>query len=152
MRRSIFIALTFIVLAVPSFGQDPKPEQLKKMYQDALTQLNAAQDRKNELAMQNEQLTAKVAELTKQLDAARAEGAELKSRDAEISDRTFFLRSHFAAWRSFTEQFPEIKTRWDAYIGATTLPISEWAGILDPQWPLTVRGLGTVREAGSQSD
>jgi len=51
---------------------EPKPDQLKRMYDDALAQLKQAQDRKNELAAENDKLNAKLTDLQKQLDAASA--------------------------------------------------------------------------------
>ena len=70
MRARTWALMALLLSATVAVAQDaPKPEQLKKMYDDALAQLKAAQDRKNELAMQNEQLTAKSAELQKQLEA-----------------------------------------------------------------------------------
>ena len=85
-----------------AFAQDANnPEQVKKLYADALAQLKAAQDRKNELATQNEQLTAKVAELQKQLDQARGDMRDLRRQDAETAETSCYLRSHPAAWQTF---------------------------------------------------
>jgi hypothetical protein len=89
--RALAWAVTAVALAAGAtiaLAQDANnPEQLKKLYDDALAQLKAAQDRKNELATQNEQLTAKVAELQKQLDQARGEMLELKRQDAENAEK-----------------------------------------------------------------
>lgn len=115
------------------------PEQLKKMYGDALAQLKAAQDRKNELATQNEQLTAKVAELQKQLDQARGEMLELKRQDADNAEKSFFLRSHHAAWQTFVERYPELKVRWKRFLDKDVLAAgNELPKLMDPEWPLTV--------------
>jgi peptidoglycan hydrolase CwlO-like protein len=123
-----------------AFAQDAaNPEQLKKLYDDALTQLKAAQDRKNELATQNEQLTAKVAELQKQLDAARGEMLELKRQDAESAEKSFYLRSHHAAWQTFVERYPELKARWKKFLDKDILAEgNELPQLFDPEWPLTV--------------
>jgi predicted nuclease with TOPRIM domain len=114
------------------------PEQLKKLYNDALTQLKAAQDRKNELATQNEQLTAKVGELQKQLDQARSEMLELKRQDADNAEKSFYLRSHHAAWQTFVERYPELKMRWKQFLEKDVLAANnELPELLDPTWPLT---------------
>src|SRR4029453_6807726 len=96
--RTLAWAVTAVALTVGLAGatlalaQDASnPEQLKKLYDDALAQLKAAQDRKNELATQNEQLTAKVADLQKQLDQAKTEMLELKRQDAENAEKNFYL-------------------------------------------------------------
>ena len=114
------------------------PEQLKKLYDDALAQLKAAQDRKNELATQNEQLTAKVAELQKQLDQARGEMLELKRQDAENAEKSFYLRSHHAAWLSFIDRYPELKSRWKQFLEKDLLAANnELPKLVDPEWPVT---------------
>src|SRR6476620_6673920 len=104
MRALVWVAAALVLSAGFALAQDASsPEQLKKLYDDALAQLKAAQDRKNELAQQNEQLTAKVEELQKQLDQVKGEVLDLKRRDAESAEKSFFLRSHFAAWHDFVD-------------------------------------------------
>lgn len=123
----------------PCLAQEPSnPEQLKKMYGDALTQLKAAQDRKNELATQNEQLTAKVAELQKQLEQARGEMLDLQRQDAENAEKTFYLRSHHAVWQSFVERYPDLKLRWKQFLEKDLLAAgNELPTLADPIRPLT---------------
>lgn len=143
--RTLAWAVTAVALGVVTLGtgfalaQDANnPEQLKKLYADALAQLKAAQDRKNELATQNEQLTAKVAELQKQLDAARGEMLELKRRDAENAENSFYLRSHHAAWQTFVERYPELKARWKHFLENDLLAAgNELPQLIDPVWPMT---------------
>lgn len=114
------------------------PEQLKKLYNDTLAQLKAAQDRKNELATQNEQLAAKVQELQKQLDAARGEMLQLKRQDAESAEKTFYLRSHHAAWQAFVERYPELKARWKRFLENDILAANnDLPGMVAPQDPLS---------------
>ena len=133
MRALVWVAmaLTLVLSARLALAQDAAtPEQLKKLYGDALGQLKAAQDRKNELAQQNEQLTAKVAELQKQLDQSRGEALELKRKDAESAEKTYFLRSHYAAWQGFVDRYPELKARWKHFLETDLL-----SGQTDlPQW------------------
>ena len=138
--RTLAWAVTAIALAAGvCYAQDANPEQLKKLYDDALAQLKAAQDRKNELATQNEQLTAKVAELQKQLDAARGEMLELKRQDAENAEKSFYLRSHHAAWQAFVDRYPELKARWKLFLERDVLASDNpLPSLMDPDWPVTV--------------
>jgi len=138
--RALAWAVTAVALTAGfAFAQDANnPEQVKKLYQDALAQLKAAQDRKNELATQNEQLAAKVAELQKQLDAARGDMLELKRQDAESAEKTFYLRSHHAAWQTFVERYPELKARWKLFMEKDVLAAgNELPELVDPPWKLT---------------
>jgi predicted nuclease with TOPRIM domain len=140
MRALAWAVIAIALTAGFCYAQDAaNPEQLKKLYDDALAQLKAAQDRKNELATQNEQLTAKVTELQKQLDAARGEMLELKRQDAENAEKSFYLRSHHAAWQTFVERYPELKIRWKQFLERDLLAAgNELPGLMDPEWPLTV--------------
>lgn len=117
--RAVVVVL---ILAGVCHGQEgPNPDQLKKMYDDALAQLKAAQDRKNELAAENEKLHGQIAELQKQQTVM---GAQLESlqRDASTqASKTFFLRSYYAAWQRFIERYPELKVRWEAFLEADVL-------------------------------
>ena len=137
--RALAWAVTAVALTAGfCYAQDANPEQLKKLYDDALAQLKAAQDRKNELATQNEQLAAKLAELQKQLDAARGEMLELKRQDAENAEKTFYLRSHHAAWQTFVDRYPELKARWKQFMEKDVLAVgNELPELVDPQWKLT---------------
>jgi len=75
MRRlfvwAVAVVATIATLAsspTRSFAQDQpnnNPEELNRKYQDALAQLKSAQDRKNELAAENEKLNARIADLEK---------------------------------------------------------------------------------------
>ena len=139
MRVRIWAVAALLLSAGLVLAQDgTKPEQLKKMYDDALAQLKAAQDRKTELAQQNEQLTAKVGALTKELDGVRAEMVDLRRRDADGAERSFFLRSQYAAWQSFLDRYPEMKAKWNVFMDSTLLnPDGDADVILDSRWPLT---------------
>jgi hypothetical protein len=105
-------AIVFISTCIspPLHAQNqPNPDDLSKKYEDALAQLKAAQDRKNELATENEQLKARIAELEKQAD-------EHRRAAAEYAQNTFFLRSHYAAWQTFIDRYPQLKTRWRVFL------------------------------------
>lgn len=143
--RTCAWALTAVALSIGVMGtthclaqEQSNPEQLKKMYGDALAQLKAAQDRKNELATQNEQLAAKVAELQKQLDQARGEMLDLQRQDAENAEKNFYLRSHHAVWLSFVERYPDLKLRWKQFLEKDLLAAgNELPTLADPIRPLT---------------
>ena len=113
MRRLwIVLALLLFTGAIPmtALAQDTNnPDELKKSLADALNQLKAAQDRKNELANENEKLKAKIAEQQKELDDARRVAAE-------CGQTTWFLRSHYAAWDSFVKRYPRLKAQWDVFL------------------------------------
>ena len=140
MRALVWaVAVVMALSAGLALAQDAaNPEQLKKLYDDALAQLKAAQDRKNELAQQNEQLTAKVQALQKQLDQVRGEVLELRRHDAESAEKSFFLRSHYAAWQTFVDNYPELKARWKRFLETDLLSGSiELPSLADPQFPVT---------------
>jgi len=107
-------------------------EQLKKMYEDALQQLRVAQDRKNELAQENERLTARIGELERKLSLMTAQAAE-------FHERTLFLRAHHVAWKRFLARDAELRTRWQLFLelDADAVP-GEKLELFDPAWPMTV--------------
>ena len=110
--------------AVPAGGQyDLKPDELTRRYAEATGQLKAAQDRNTELTADRQKLTDRVAELQKQLDGAKATNETLARAADGFAERTFFLRSHYAAWTDFVSRDPKLKQRWDAYLrGGTVEP------------------------------
>ncbi|MCC7349247.1 MAG: hypothetical protein IT446_01640 [Phycisphaerales bacterium] len=116
--------VVLLIMAGVCFAQNaPNPEQLKKMYDDALDQLKAAQDRKNELAAENEKLHAQLAELQKQATILSAQ-LESHQRDAATqASKTFFLRSYFASWQRFIDRYPDLKVRWEAFLNADVLAV-----------------------------
>ena len=124
--------IVLLVLAGVCYGQDaPNPEQLKKMYDDALAQLKAAQDRKNELAAENEKLQ-------KQLTILEAQLESLQRDAATQSSKTFFLRSYYASWQRFIDRYPELKIRWEAFLNADVLSVPYSVPMPeDANWPST---------------
>jgi len=122
-------------MALSAKAQDkPGAEQLQKMYDDALNTLKAAQDRKNELATENERLVGRINELEKQLQSSRRELAE---RDRE----SFFLRSYYASWQHFLERYPTLKSRWEVFLKAPPLAQPyNLPEVHDPNWPLSAAG------------
>ena len=131
------------VLAVSgvALGQEPvQPDQLKKMYDDAMVQLKAAHDRKNELAGENQKLKERIAELEKQAQERNARIDSLETELAGYAERTFFLRSHYAAWQAFMQRHPQLLARWKAYLERDLLSVpGEPPGFMDPGWPLSAR-------------
>lgn len=113
------IIILVLLCATVVMGQEnATPEQLRKMYDDSLVQLKTAQDRKNELAAQNEKLNEQVAALTAELERTRMQVSILERESASFAERTFSLRAHMAAWQRFMDYYPRLKARWDAYVGA----------------------------------
>src|ERR1700733_14561030 len=87
MRLLLAAALIFTLTSF-SLAQDQSGgnlEELNRKYQDALAQLKAAQNRKNELANENDKLTARLADMQKQLD-------ESHRQSAAFAQQTFQLR------------------------------------------------------------
>jgi hypothetical protein len=136
MRRRLLVtatvAVTMTVLSVfpaPVAAQDQSnnPEELNRKYQDALAQLKSAQDRKNELAAENEKLKASVADLEKQLNEANRQAAT-------FAEQTFRLRSHYAAWHAFLRRYPVLLEKWKLFIESDPLAVpSELPDMVDPQ-------------------
>jgi uncharacterized protein YukE len=132
------VAVAAVLAGTPpvasAFQDGLTQEQLKKMYDDALVQLKASQDRKAELAGENEKLQARLAELEKQLADARVELAGQ-------AERSFFLRSHYAAWQQFLQRYPSLLQRWNVFLEADLLSAPndppQWH---DPEWPLSAEG------------
>lgn len=118
LTAATFVAVLAVAPRSAAAGQDNlKPEQWKKMYDDTLAELRAAQDRKNELAKQNERLGAEVERLKKELAGTQGEMASLRAQAAEQAERTFFLRSHYALWRKFLSLYPTVELRWRLFVG-----------------------------------
>lgn len=111
-------------------GGEVNADQLKRMYDDAVQQLRAAQDRRNELAKENEKLTSQNRELQKQVVDARADAQAL-------TDRTFKMRAEYAAFVDFLKRYPAIDARWRVFLRRDLL--SGMDGVLDQlnsDWPL----------------
>ncbi|MDB5356050.1 MAG: hypothetical protein JWN24_2503 [Phycisphaerales bacterium] len=142
MRSCVWVMAAVLLCATGGFADDAiKPEQLKKMYDDSLVQLKAAQDRKAELAKENETLAAKVEDLKKQLAASQQENQTLKREVGENNQKTFFLRSYHAAWESFIRQYPEMMARWKVYLGESAFSVpQETPEVIQFDWPLSITG------------
>jgi septal ring factor EnvC (AmiA/AmiB activator) len=138
---TILLSVTMASPPAARAQEEPKPEQLKKMYDDTLGQLKDAQNRKNELATENERLNAKLAELKKQLDDANAKVQTLEEQVGGFAEQTFRLRSHYAAWQSFLRSYPDLISRWRLFLGNDSFSIpKDVPSLMDPQWPLSAEG------------
>jgi predicted nuclease with TOPRIM domain len=122
-------------MGTPLLAQNqPDPEQLAKMLEDSTNQLKAAQDRKNELATENQKLQKRLAEVEQQ-------SSELRSRLETLENRAFFLREHYAAWQQFVEMNPPIRAMWLGYFNATkNLPVSIDDLLGEGNWPFAIEG------------
>jgi len=119
-----------LALPVAASAAEPTPEQLRAQLDDALRQLQAAQDRKNELAGENERLRARVAEL--ELAAARLRLA---------ADATHALRARAEALRAFVGRHPGLLAAFRAYVrDRLPVPLSDDPAAYDPRWPFDCDG------------
>jgi hypothetical protein len=137
-RRVARIGIAIVLLVgmhvapppAPAVARDQdNPDVLKKELADALGQLKAAQDRKNELATENEKLKAQLAAMQKDLD-------EVRRAQATWAEQSYFLRAQHAAWDDFLERYPRLKAEWEVFLSA-----GPFAAANDrPQWadPLAV--------------
>lgn len=136
MLGALVAAAALLASARPAAAQDnPSPEQLKKMYDDAVKQLKETQDRVKELADDKEKLKAQVQDLEKRLAAVSKERDDLRREQEEQADKTFFLRSHYAAWESFIRQYPELRARWKVYMESDFISPRHDPKIVDEDWP-----------------
>ena len=132
------------VVFVPSvlFAQDaPKPEEWQKLYEDASTQLRAAQDRKAQLAAENSKLADQVKDLQSKLQQANAQVKTLKLECESFDDRTFYLTTYQQFWQMFLKTQPAVRVRWEAFLRDSS-PFQPDGGFWfrDSLWPLSAVG------------
>lgn len=128
MRRSL-AGLLLLAICSPVFGDgEVNVDQLNRMYDQAVAQLRAAQDRRNELAKENEKLTAQIRDMEKQILKAKTE--------AQAGDeRTSKMRVEYDAFQDFLKRHPGVDLRWRLFVGsgaAETL-----LDQLNSDWPFT---------------
>jgi uncharacterized protein YlxW (UPF0749 family) len=130
-----------LVASVARAQAPAKYEDLKNAYDSAVGSLKAAQEAKNQLAQKNEELTKQVAELQKQLDAANKDRDELQRQANTYAERTFNLRSHYAAWQDFVKKYPSLAARWKVFLDAELLKGGDpMPALIDPVWPFRIEG------------
>jgi len=137
--RWLCAAITLMLTLAPvARAQDAvQPDQLRKMIDDAMDQLKAAQERKNQLAAENDQLKARAAELQKQLDAAQSQLQELQRQAAGYAEKTFYFRSYYVAWQEFLRRYPTLAARWKIFLENDHLTSPrELPDFSDPDWPM----------------
>lgn len=130
MRRcsAIVFASLLLMPAALSAQEELSSDQLRRMYDDALAQMRTAQDRRNELARENEKLRARIAQLEKELQMAQ-------SQVTDISDGTFRARAEHAAINDFLDANPLIKRDWLAFLHQNLLASPDLRSMLDADWP-----------------
>jgi septal ring factor EnvC (AmiA/AmiB activator) len=140
MRWKI-ICLVVLTAATAAPADNVKPDDVDRMFHDTLLQLKEAQNRKAELATENEKLSARVAELEKQVQTESAELNDVKRQVASLADRTLFLRSHYAAWEQFITANPVLKDQWEMFMRTVAwMSAPQSQGIfMDPQWPISMQ-------------
>lgn len=128
MIRRLTFALLPVVMVAGIARAEPTLEQLKASYEETVRQLQQSQDRKNQLASENEQLKARVAELEAKLNAIDAQ-----ARQAE------FLRGQYVAWQTFIERYPQLLKRFQRFAGFDTPPptVATPEPFFDPDWPFS---------------
>jgi len=135
MCRQPWVMLAVLLLATTGvFAVDdkPNPDQVQKAYDDALGQLKQAQNAKNDLAKENEKLGKQIEDLKKQLGVATARISGLERQVSENDEKTFQLRSVYAAWKSFMKLHPDLLVSWKLYLGADALASPDSSGSIDP--------------------
>ena len=137
MRTCVWL-IACLCLARTALAEDkPNPEQLKKAYDDALVQLKAAQNSKNELAKDNEKLSKQLEELKKQLAAADVQLQDMKRQISDNDEKSYNLRSYCATWRAFLRAYPELMARWKSFLADDPLAApAESRPLIDPKWLL----------------
>lgn len=105
-----------LAVSVAVAQEGPSPADLRRMYDDAVAQLRAAQDRRAELANENEKLKARLAEQDKRLKLLEARTAELEAQHDTFAERTYQLRASQSAWAAFLRTRPETRGQWEAYL------------------------------------
>jgi alanyl-tRNA synthetase len=133
-RIAVFVGLAALGIASAAPAQDENnPQVLRTQNAELQSQLKAAQDRKNELGQENEKLQAQIVQQEKELESLRHD-------KAEFSERTFFLRTHYAAWQVFLRRYPEMMARWKYFMESPVTAPNPLPEIMDSDWPLSSRG------------
>lgn len=161
------VAIMLVAVAT-AWGQDVGLAELRRMYDDVVAQLKLAQERKLELAAENERLLAErdrlredrdalaaererlVAEnrsLQRRLELAEARVAAAESEAAALAERTWQVRSMWAAWGSFLGAHPDVRREWHRFVQWATVDGDTLTWWYDRGWPLEDTGRrGDTRE------
>src|SRR5579863_9372032 len=140
-RQLCIVVIVGLMGAMVRADDTPNVSQLRKAYDDALVQLKDAQNSKNELAKNNDRLAKQVEDLKKQLATAQRQIQELGRQVAENDEKTFQLRSFYAAWQTYLLAHPDLMARWKRYIGHDALAVpQELRPLIDLGSPLVEDG------------
>ena len=119
----------------------PKYDELMNMYKGSLKSLKEQQDSKAKLASEKEELAKQVAELQKQLEGVTRDRDELSRQATTYAEKTFNLRSHYAAWQEFLKRYPSLHAKWKVFLDAELLKSGNDApSLIEPEWPFRVEG------------
>ncbi len=130
MKRVGLGILSLLLMVSTAMGQQTQ-EQLQQAYDEALVQLKAAQDRKNELALENQKLQKRIAELEQQYQTTQ-------ERLETLENRAYFLREHYAAWHDFVQLNPPIGLMWTNFFNSIVTPANLTDILGDGNWPFSV--------------
>ena len=135
----LVVGLMLSLCPVVSAQDAHKPDDWKKMYQDASAKLRVAQDRKAELATENAKLEARVSLLEAQAKATADKVTRLTAQVDELSQETLALRDFYNTWDGFIRANPTDLVQWRAYAGQDLPVLTDDTQLLfDPRWPLEV--------------
>lgn len=112
------LALACTFAAPPLYAQNSDSE-LRRAYDDTLAKLSSAQDRKNELAIENEKLRAELDTLKSQLVAERQKAATIQSQLDVLLERSYASRATQAAFSTFLRNNPQARKLWELHFAAT---------------------------------
>ncbi|HEX8323147.1 MAG TPA: hypothetical protein VF595_04460 [Tepidisphaeraceae bacterium] len=126
MPRPTRVAIALFATAAAAIAQAPNPEQ-----QDLLNQLRAAQDRKNELATENNKLRKQLTDLEKKV-------AEQSDQLSTLDNRAYYLREHYAAWEQFLDNNPAVRSMWLAFFSNAAAAERATDLLGDGRWPFAV--------------
>lgn len=124
-RGICLVGLVLAAFAGNSHAQPNDPETLKRAYEDTLAQLRNAQDRKNELAVENEKLRLEIERLKSQVTAEQEKVSRLQSQLDVFLTQSYAARSTQAAFSAFLRANPEIRKAWQMHFAASFPVIEE---------------------------
>lgn len=121
--------------------EGPSPSDMRRMYDEVVNQLRNAQDRKNELASENDKLTKRLADAERRLKQLEGRNAELERDASDFAFKTYQHRATSAAMRDFVSRNPDVRDRWERFLRNDAGADSP-AAWFDRAWPF--RGEATA--------
>ena len=132
-RRSVELLLTE---DVPTLGKQGEMVQVRAGYARnyLLPQgLATVATEHNKRMVEKHRLN--LAELEKQLLAQQTKSVDLQKLADGFAEKTFFLRSHYAAWQEFLRRYPRLQIRWRVFLENDMLTPHDLPLFVDPEWP-----------------